>query len=83
MNPRRYPVISGRELIRRLSKAYNYEIIRQKGSHIRIRTYEKGRHSLTVPDHKELDKGLLDALISAVAQHRGVDKSEVIDELFK
>lgn len=52
MNPRRYPVISGRELIRRLSKAYNYEIIRQKGSHIRIRTYEKGRHSLTVPTTK-------------------------------
>jgi predicted RNA binding protein YcfA (HicA-like mRNA interferase family) len=83
MSPRRYPVISGRELIRQLRRVYGYEIIRQRGSHIRIRTYTRGKHSLTVPDYKELDRKILDSILAAVAQHRGVSKKEIIDELFQ
>ncbi len=83
MSPRKYPVISGRELIRRLEKAYGYEIIRQRGSHIRIRTYIGGKHSLTVPDYKELDRKIVDGILTAVARHRGLSKKEIIDELFR
>jgi len=43
----------------------------------------KGKHSLTIPDHKELDVGTLNGIINAVARHFGVDKQDVIAKLFK
>jgi len=35
-----------------------YEIVRQKGSHVRLRKKtEIGEHNITVPKHKEIAKG--------------------------
>jgi predicted RNA binding protein YcfA (HicA-like mRNA interferase family) len=40
-----------------------YEIVRQRGSHLRLRHPSNARPPLTVPDHAELKTGLLRALI--------------------
>jgi predicted RNA binding protein YcfA (HicA-like mRNA interferase family) len=56
------PVISGREAIRAFEKA-GYETDRQRGSHIILRQTESPHRRLTVPDHKELRRGTLRALI--------------------
>jgi predicted RNA binding protein YcfA (HicA-like mRNA interferase family) len=40
-----------------------YEVVRQTGSHIRLRHPASLRMPLTVPDHRELKSGLLRALI--------------------
>jgi predicted RNA binding protein YcfA (HicA-like mRNA interferase family) len=40
-----------------------YEFDRQRGSHIILRQTEPPHRRLTVPDHKELRKGTLQALI--------------------
>lgn len=40
-----------------------YEIVRQRGSHLRLRHPSNARQPLTVPDHAELKTGLLRALI--------------------
>jgi predicted RNA binding protein YcfA (HicA-like mRNA interferase family) len=77
MSPRRLPVISGRELIGKLGHVYGYEIVRQRGSPIRIRTYLGGKHSLTIPDHKELDRGTLSGIIDEVARHFRTGKEGV------
>ena len=82
MSPRLYPVISGEALIRKLERTYGYEVVRQKGSHIRIRTYVGGKHSLTIPGHRELDIDTLDGIVAEVARHQGVDRSHVIEKLF-
>ena len=53
------PVISGREAVRRFERL-GYQVVRQRGSHIRL--LHPSRSSckpLTIPDHKELGKGLL------------------------
>jgi len=56
------PVISGKEAIAAFEKI-GYKIARQKGSHITL--IKPGTiHILTVPDHKELDRGLLKGLIN-------------------
>jgi len=82
VTPRRYPVISGRDLIRQLERTYGYAVVRQRGSHVRIRTMRGGKHSLTVPDHKELDCGTLDGIVGAVATHLGLPKEEIATRLF-
>jgi len=55
------PRISGRECVRALSKAGFY-VRRQEGSHLILRR-DGPLAQLVVPDHKELDRGTLRAII--------------------
>jgi predicted RNA binding protein YcfA (HicA-like mRNA interferase family) len=55
------PRISGRECVKALEKAGFY-IKRQEGSHIILRRNDPFAQ-LVVPDHKELDRGTLRAII--------------------
>jgi predicted RNA binding protein YcfA (HicA-like mRNA interferase family) len=55
------PRISGRQCIRALEKA-GFFVRRQEGSHIILRRNEPFAQ-VVVPDHKELDRGTLRAII--------------------
>ena len=55
------PVISGKECARALT-GMGFYIKRQRGSHIVLRRDEPFRQ-IVVPDHKELDRGTLRAII--------------------
>ena len=58
MSPK-LPVVSGRQVIRVLERI-GYQIVRQKGSHIRLRDENNPEHlPITVPDHRTLKPGLL------------------------
>jgi len=53
------PVVSGEKLLKVLVRL-GYEIIRQRGSHVRLRKpTAAGDHNITVPLHDELAKGTL------------------------
>jgi len=54
------PVVSGREAVKAFEKL-GFLFHHQRGSHI-ILNHSNGRH-LSVPDHRELDRGTLRALI--------------------
>jgi predicted RNA binding protein YcfA (HicA-like mRNA interferase family) len=56
------PRVSGREVVRALQKI-EYERDRQRGSHIVLRQTVPPHRRITVPDHKELAKGTLRAII--------------------
>lgn len=56
------PRISGRQVVTALSKA-GYEKDRQKGSHIVLRQIEVPHRRIVVPDHSEVAKGTLRAII--------------------
>ena len=56
------PVISGRKLCEVLAKI-GYFIDHQTGSHIILRQQTPPYRRLTVPDHKEIAKGTLRAII--------------------
>lgn len=55
------PRVSGWECIKALQKA-GFEVKRQRGSHVVLRRAEPFAQ-LIVPDHKELDRGTLRALL--------------------
>ena len=55
------PVISGQECVRALEKVGFY-VARRKGSHVNMRRDDPFA-KVTVPDHKELDRGTLRAII--------------------
>lgn len=56
------PRVSGREVVRALRKT-GYERDRQRGSHVVLRQTVSTYRRITVPDHKEVAKGTLRAII--------------------
>jgi len=56
------PVVSGREAAEALRKI-GYVLDRQRGSHMILRQQAPPNRRLTVPDHKEVAKGTLRAII--------------------
>ena len=64
-------------------RRYGYEATRQTGSHIRLKSSLHGiDHQVTVPDHKTLKPGTLNAIISSVAKYLEKDRSQFAQELF-
>jgi len=58
MNPK-LPVVSGRQVVSALERV-GYRVVRQRGSHIRLRDESDPNHlPVTVPDHRTLKPGLL------------------------
>ena len=56
------PVVSGRQVVKALRKI-GYEFDHQRGSHIVLRQTDPPHRRLTVPDHDQLAKGTLRAII--------------------
>lgn len=73
--------ISGKQLIKLLEKL-NYIPTKQSGSHIRLTTQKNGQHHVTIPDHVELRIGTINAILTDIAAHLVIPKSEIIDLLF-
>jgi len=59
------PVVSGRDVVTALEKI-GYVVDRQRGSHMILRQQDPPHRRLTVPDHKEVAKGTLRAIIRQV-----------------
>jgi predicted RNA binding protein YcfA (HicA-like mRNA interferase family) len=59
-----------------------YEIIRQKGSHVRLgKSTAAGDHRITVPLHDELAKGTLNDILADVSIWNGISKDSLIEML--
>ena len=74
MSMPRLPIISGKEALGAFQKI-GYELDHQRGSHLILRHKEKPHRILTVPNHKELAKGTLRALM----RHAGLTVDEFSD----
>ena len=70
------PVVSGIKIVKALSKV-GYEINHQTGSHMILRHKEEPHRRLTVPNHDEIAKGTLLAII----RQSGLTKEEFMDLL--
>lgn len=72
------PMLSGQEVVRVLTRSFDFRFVTQRGSHIKLRREKDGRVITTiVPDHKELARGTL----SGVLELAQVTKEEFIAAL--
>ncbi len=70
------------EQLASLLRRYGYETTRQTGSHLRLTSTAKGsEHHITIPRHKELKVGTLNAILSDVAGYLEMDREELADDL--
>lgn len=74
--------VSGIELVRRLGK-FGDCVTRQADSHIRLTRAEPQQHHVTVPNHNPLRLGTLSSIVSEVANHLKLQRSELVDKLFR
>ena len=72
--PPRLPPVSGRQVVRLLERL-GYDVIRQRGSHIRMRKATPlGEHSITIPAHREMAKGTLNDILNEVGRWSNIPK---------
>ena len=64
--------VTADRLIRGLQRL-GYNVVRQKGSHVRLHADGPPPHSITVPFHKPLKTGTLHSILVEVARARGLD----------
>lgn len=74
--------LSGLQLASALHR-YGYSIVRQTGSHIRLRSTLKGtEHHVTIPSHKALSIGTLSRILADVAGYLEIPRTQLTEELF-
>ena len=73
--------LSANDLIKVLEKYYHYEIRRRKSTHIRLCTFLRGEHSITIPDHKPIKIRTLKSILRGIATHLNISEKEIIDKL--
>ncbi len=79
--PLKLPQVSGRRFVRML-KSLGYEVVRQRGSHVRLRKKrDAGEHNLTIPLHSVMAKGTLSDILNDVALRSQISKDDLIRRL--
>ncbi|MDQ6678673.1 MAG: type II toxin-antitoxin system HicA family toxin [Acidobacteriota bacterium] len=63
--------VSAGRVVRALERL-GYEVIRQKGSHVKLRCPGLPAHTVTVPMHNALKTGTLHGILAEVAQMRSI-----------
>jgi len=75
------PRVSGNKLVG-LLQSLGYEVIRQRGSHIRLRKDTPlGEHAITVPAHKVLAKGTLSDILTRISLWNNIPKESLLRRL--
>ena len=75
--------LSGTEIARRLTRHYGYRVTRSRGSHMTMTLTAGGdEHQVTVPRHRDVRVGTLDAIIADVAAFLALPKRAVRNTLF-
>jgi predicted RNA binding protein YcfA (HicA-like mRNA interferase family) len=73
--------LSGNDLAELLCRHWNYRIVHQQGSHVILETETPSHQRLAVPAHKNLRVGTLNAILRAVARHKGVERQDLLKSL--
>jgi len=71
----------GRELAAALCRDWGYAKVNQVGSHIILQTETPGHHRVSIPDHKPLRLGTLNAILREVAAAKKTTRKALLGSL--
>jgi len=72
--------VSGDRLVRALERL-GYKVVRQKGSHVRLKHEGPPPHAITVPLHDPLKIGTLHGVLTEIALMRSITIESMIELL--
>lgn len=65
----RLKILSGEDVIKIL-ESFNFVVVAQRGSHVKLhRKINKLNQTLTIPKHKELDRGTVRAILNQASKY--------------
>ena len=73
--------LSGVSLAAVLCRDWGYVQVHQSGSHIIVQTEDPEHQRMAIPAHQALRIGTLNAILRAVAAHKGVTRDAIIESL--
>jgi predicted RNA binding protein YcfA (HicA-like mRNA interferase family) len=73
--------LDGAELVGVLCRDWGYRMVHQEGSHLVLETSVPAHQRISVPNHNPLRVGTLNAILRAVARHKGIHRHELLDSL--
>lgn len=73
--------LSGEQLVRLLSRSWDYRIVHQQGSHVVLETGTPTHQRIAVPAHKNLRIGTLNAILRSVSRHKGISREDLLKGL--
>jgi len=73
--------LSGIDLVDHLIRRWGYEKVHQVGSHIILQTQAPTPHRISIPAHKVLRIGTLNSIVRTIAQHKDVDREQILHGL--
>lgn len=73
--------LSGESLAKTLIAKWQYRQVNRVGSHIILPTDEPRHHRLSVPDHKALRIGTLNAILRDAARTKSVSRDDILNSL--
>ena len=66
--------LSGEDTVKIL-QSFGFTVANQRGSHIKLqRFYNSSKQTITIPNHKELDKGTLKAVYNQILKYISEDE---------
>jgi predicted RNA binding protein YcfA (HicA-like mRNA interferase family) len=73
--------LRGDDLIAALCRRWNYRVVHKTGSHVILDTDNPSHQRISIPAHSPLRVGTLNAILRAVAEHKGVLREELLQSL--
>lgn len=67
--------------LKQLLVPLGYTVTRQTGNHIRLTTQDQGQHHITIPNHSLIKVGTLNAILRDIADHFGLSRDELLDQI--
>jgi len=71
----------GRDLAQALCNRWSYVQVNRVGSHIILQTELPQHHRVSIPDHKPLRIGTLNAILREVAAAKGISRDDILATL--
>ena len=73
--------LNGKTFADHLCAHWGFIIVHQSGSHIVMDTEKPSHQRISIPAHKPLRIGTLNAILRDVARHKGVEKADILGKL--
>ncbi|MBF0479423.1 MAG: type II toxin-antitoxin system HicA family toxin [Candidatus Omnitrophica bacterium] len=73
--------LNGRALAQSLCQHWKYLQVHQTGSHIILDTEEPFHQRIAIPAHESLRIGTLNHILKSVANHKRINRQEILDKL--
>jgi predicted RNA binding protein YcfA (HicA-like mRNA interferase family) len=73
--------LAGDQLVAILCRRWGYRKVHQTGSHIILETDSPSNQRISVPSHRALRVGTLNAILRTVASHKGVRREDLLQSV--